>query len=314
MIGTLQTTKIGGKAVDQSTAPSDGDTVNYSVSSGKWEATAAAGGGAASMFGDGSDGDATISSNTDLGSSNIKNYSNLTINSGIELSGDSGVIIRCTGTITFGDSSSAISVSEKGGAGGTSGIQGEGGDGGGLVRIFTAAISGTGKIEANGGAGTSGTAGGSSVQGADGLNDGGNLTAPTKAAGSGGNDNGGAGGGSFDGNGGNSAGGRAGGIGQTGINDRFFIFGNSYGAGGSSSGIGARGGGGGAGMVVIVCLGAIPAVALEADGGDTSSPGGGGGGGSIYVYYGLSNSSTTTVAGGTGHNTGGNGLTGSSPL
>ena len=36
-------------------------------------------------FGDSSDGDVTISSNTDLTTDNVKNYHNLTINSGIVL-------------------------------------------------------------------------------------------------------------------------------------------------------------------------------------------------------------------------------------
>jgi hypothetical protein len=111
-------------------------------------------------FGDGSDGDATIATNTDLGASNIKYYDNLTVNSGITLSGNSPLIIfaKTSVTITGGisvDDAGTGGAQTAGGAGGTSsGTYGTVGAGG------TAGNSGTAGYLSNGTAGGAGGSGG----------------------------------------------------------------------------------------------------------------------------------------------------------
>ena len=94
-------------------------------------------------FGDGSDGDVTLSSNTDI--SELKRYNNLTINSGVTLSSsittESTLMIQVKDTLTI---NGTISMNNKGGIGGaggpapagagpnvTSGIDGEVGSEGG---------------------------------------------------------------------------------------------------------------------------------------------------------------------------------------
>lgn len=268
----------------------------------------------AGIFGDGSDGNAIISSNTDLGSSNVKNYLNLTINSGIELTGDSNMVIRVLETLTFGSATSSINVNGKGGAGGvnTEG-PGNGGAGGGLLRVFANEIVGVGKLQANGEDGVDGTTPtgtSTGLVGADGINDGGILTAPTGGApGTASSNRGGAGGGGLTGNGGDGPNSEAGGVGQTPAIIRTEILRDAQGAGGGAASSFATsslnsGGGGGAGFIVLVCMGAIPAITLEAIGGDggagaSQTGGAGGGAGFILVGFFTSDSSTKTVTGGT---------------
>ena len=124
-----------------------------------------------SDFGTGVDGAATISTNTSLGSD--KNYSDLTINSGITLN-TAGYIVRCTGTLTnngiITSNTAHASAGQSGGTGGTGGGAaytdggsangGSGGSGGGRVRIYAAALINNGIVHANGGSAGGATAGG----------------------------------------------------------------------------------------------------------------------------------------------------------
>lgn len=110
------------------------------------------GAGGANFLGDGSDGDVTISSNTDLGTDNHKQYKNLTIDAGVTLSGDSPFLVRCTGTLTLNGTIEGNEITAT--VGGVNGIPGgDGGDGGqsgGVIIIFCNAIAGTGTINADG--------------------------------------------------------------------------------------------------------------------------------------------------------------------
>ena len=80
-------------------------------------------------YGDGSDGDVTISSNTNL--SEVKRYNNLTINAGQTLSTSAGsyasLIIQVKDTLTI---NGTISMDGKGSAGSAGGVGGSGGGGG----------------------------------------------------------------------------------------------------------------------------------------------------------------------------------------
>ena len=80
-------------------------------------------------FGDGSDGDVTISSGTNI--NEVKRYDNLTINAGQTLSStatsEATLIIQVRNTLTINGS---ISMNDKGAAGGAGGIGGIGGGGG----------------------------------------------------------------------------------------------------------------------------------------------------------------------------------------
>ena len=71
-------------------------------------------------FGDGSDGDVTLSSNTDIGE--LKRYNNLTINSGVTLSSsittESTLMIQVKDTLTI---NGTINMNDKGGIGGAGG-------------------------------------------------------------------------------------------------------------------------------------------------------------------------------------------------
>ena len=77
-------------------------------------------------FGDGSDGDVTISSNTNI--SEVKRYNNLTINAGQTLSSsitsDTSLTIQVKETLTI---NGTISMDGKGGSGGAGGVFGAGG-------------------------------------------------------------------------------------------------------------------------------------------------------------------------------------------
>jgi len=166
------------------------------------------------IFGDGSDGNVTISSNTDLTCDNYKQYNNLTINAGIKLSADSGFILKVRDTLTFGNACSEVSA--NGPAGGTGclcpGRVEDAGDGGGMLFVFANKVPNVGRITANGGSPTdvTGVPTGDSVgcAGTDGNNDG---VVEACSCGCGGNNSGnqgfgGGGGGSFGagGDGGNS--------------------------------------------------------------------------------------------------------------
>jgi len=74
-----------------------------------------------SVYGNGSDGDVTISSNTTL--RRDMNYRNLTVNAGVTLN-TAGHIVRVSGTLT---NNGVITDSVSGGAGGRGGEGGEGG-------------------------------------------------------------------------------------------------------------------------------------------------------------------------------------------
>ncbi len=269
-------------------------------------------------FGDGTDGDVTISSNTDLGSSNFKQYNNLTINSGVSLTGNSGMIIKIKGVLTFGSSTSTINVNGKGGAGGAnSSISAlNGGSGGGMLFVYANTISGTGKIQANGDNGATYTSPGvttSGANGTDGYNDGSvatnskGLTTP-----------GGKGGGASSGNGGDGGGNATGtaGTGFTTIKTQYVS--TTYGAGGAggssdyTSGsiwtvMGSGGGGGG--YLLVMVFDPSTAITLEAKGGNGGNGAqqtgagygaGAGGGGTVILIHSKTNNTSISVAGGTG--------------
>ena len=112
-------------------------------------------------FGDGHDGDVTISSNTTL--TEFKEYNNLTINSGVTLSGDR-IIIQATGTVTV---NGTISVNGGGGSG-------AGGGGGGAGGVGNGGNGSSGGSPANGNQGyginSSGGSGGNGGNGSGGYN------------------------------------------------------------------------------------------------------------------------------------------------
>ncbi|WP_128426283.1 hypothetical protein [Gudongella oleilytica] len=284
------------------------------------------------MFNYASD-DETISSDTSL-SEHINVYNNLTINAGITLSGRSGVTyIFVKETLTI---NGTISASGKGSAGGAiTAPAGSGGNGGGILIILARKILGSGSIKASGADGgdtTSGSA--STTTSTDGtagsfkglsIGAGTSYLAPSapdatrmkKAALAMNlillNDSGGAGGAS----GGkddsstyysNSAGaGGSGIIGQGGAAYRTSVSGNN----------GSPGGGGGGGAVVVLSMETIPAITIEAKGGNAgaivsqsyANPGGGGGGGLISIMA-PGSSATTNAAGGNGGAPGVSGVAG----
>jgi len=108
-------------------------------------------------FGSGQDGDVTISVNTDLGSANFKQYRNLTVNTGIELKGNTQfrLFVRekltLTGNITVNAGAALGGVNPD-----TNGAAGDGGDSGGTILVQAKNIVDTGKIFANGEAGAAG--------------------------------------------------------------------------------------------------------------------------------------------------------------
>lgn len=258
-----------------------------------WYETGSAGSsGTEESFGDGSDGDVIISVNTDLGSSNKKNYKNLTINAGIILSGNSQMVIRVSETLTFVDSSSEISVTGKGGAGGGGGnTAGAGGSGGGDLRVFAKIIIGTGIISSNGVNGVTGTTSSSTAAGANGTLgqvDGKTVTDSNGKGAITTNAAGGGGGALF----GDGATGALGGAGAGGIKlsivfvfTRYaFLIIGAGGGGGSAISPGGFAGGGGAGaggFVFVFSAREIPAITIRANGGaGGGSTAGAGNGGS----------------------------------
>ena len=102
------------------------------------------------LFGDGSDGNVTISSNTDAAVTRAMHYNNLTIDSTFNLYNDSAkiFIIFVKGTLTLNGN---IHMNGKGIAGGEGAT---GGTAGGNLFIFANKIVGNGTISANGVIGT----------------------------------------------------------------------------------------------------------------------------------------------------------------
>lgn len=259
-----------------------------------------------SLFGDGSDGDVTISSNTTLTSD--KFYNNLTIDSTFTLNtGGYRIFVKGTltnnGTIANNGSNGAAVTGGAGGAGVTVGAGkdggtghspgsnggGGGGGGGGVVWIAAKIIATEGTITATGGNGGNAVAPGGAGSGAGAA---GVASSPTFIS-SGTSGAGGAGSG---------AGGAAAGVTATKTNSKFlfpvYTFTDII-TGGTLFG-GASGGGGGANVS-----------------GSIAGGGGGGMGGVIVeIYTALTTSGTRTVTGGTGGtgvnggSSGGNGSSG----
>jgi hypothetical protein len=260
---------------------------------------------------------ATISTNTNL-TSPINVYDNLTIDAGATLIGvPNTTLIYVKGTLTL---NGTISATGKGGAGGNaSNYAGAGGNAGGVLIVMAKKIIGTGSIRANGTNGGNTAAGSASGTGQTNGTAGkfrdaaaqksmAALTVEYCLL----SDIGGGGGQS----------GRtddastylgAGGIGGDGV----------IGAGGGAQSgtvpgnTSSPGGGGGGGAVVIISDEPIPALTLQAIGGNAGSivsqiyanAAGGGGGGLISILA-PSTSATTSVVGGTGGAAGHNGSPG----
>lgn len=290
------------------------------------------------IFGNGQDGTATISVNTDLGTANLKQYVSLTINAGITLSGNSGMAIYIQKTLTLNGIISVNTVNAAGGG----------------VFIFARVTTGSGTITANGSTGGSGQA--PTIEGVTAPSGAGNGTSQSTttvaagglysvdeiarriralislgqisryrvnggAGGSGGaalgvcngcpGSSGGAGGSIFDSGGSGGGGGAAGATGNSG----------STGAGGS---------GGGSGGIIVIATFSIISIIFESKGanggvgGNASgtannggSGGGGGGSGGLIAVISPRFSGTVTLtagtggAGGTASGTGGSGSAGS---
>jgi len=89
-------------------------------------------------WGTGADGAVTISSNTDLGTNPTKNYTDLTINSSVALTGTGCLYIYCSGTCTVNGT-----INMLGKSGGTGGTGGSGaGTGGAVTTAYQADPSG----------------------------------------------------------------------------------------------------------------------------------------------------------------------------
>lgn len=250
-------------------------------------------------FGDGSDGDVTISGDTTL--TNDMNYRNLTIDGGVTLR-TAGYSVRVSGTLV---NNGTISVAGGNGGNGSTGI-GAGGAGG--VQAYPGHRYTLGMATAGGdGEGTSGTGTANGTGGTAGASE---LTvtyAPRilRAGGGGG-------------------GGGAHGVADSAVkNSAGPLAGARGGAGGAATGAGASsrrgaGGGAGGGVIEIWAYTINNAGTITANGGDggngvtsteASGNGGGGGGGCIQIFYHAVTGSglgTRTVAGGAA-GTGGNG-------
>ena len=260
--------------------------------------------GADSLFGDGSDGDITISTTTDYGSSNVKYTDNMTINSGVTLSANSPFIIFATDTITVNGTLS-VHTGNAGGAGGSGGAGGAGGipaggsgqDGGagGTGGNGVAGYINTGST--SGGVGGAGQSGGGQSGGSAGVAGNSNqgtidslilhksivnkLANPIMYASSGCGGGGGGGG----------AGGDAGGAG--------YQAGGAGGAGGSG---GAGGAGGGTIILVAknIIIGASGSIQANGGDGGAGNNGAAGGGGSGGFFPGFSGAGGGGGGGGNG--------------
>lgn len=290
-------------------APAEGEVVTYEAATSKFKNKTAA--SSKAFLGNGSDGEVTISTNTDLGSANKKRYNNLTINAGIILQGNSGMVIAVKATLTFGSATSTIHVDRKGSVGGAGSAGGAGADG------TNAKILGT-LTNTKGIGGTTGQGGGGGALGGDGGR-GGNT------GGLGGSANGipvmaqVSGGGAGGGGGGAGQASNTGGTGGTG-GGILYVFANAISGtgiisadgnvGGDGSGSpgtsGHGGGGGGGGFALVGCYGAIPAITVRARGGaggagqSTGYGGGGGGGGLGVSMSSVSDAATFQVTAGAG--------------
>jgi len=260
------------------------------------------------LFGDATDGDVVISSNTDLGAANDKNYDNLTINAGITLDMNSAGIIRVQNTLQLDGNL----ICDDGAAGGVDAVSdaGDGGPGGGSFQLQVATIKGTGSINVNGidGFASSGQTG--DANGASGTD--GSLRTDTHTGGGGGGSgigHGGGGGGYF-GKGATGVGvnGGPGGVALTSLKDIPFDFYNlptSKGSGGGEGGINTNvrggGGGGGSGGLLLIEAGLIEdACTIAATGGtgglgSGSSPAQGGGGGGGFIFMRIISSSNAIL-------------------
>jgi len=271
--------------------------------------------GIMNLFGDGSDGDVVISSNTTLTSD--KYYNNLTVNSTFTLNTagyrvfvkgtlinngtiacNGGNASNSTGGVAGGGGSTA-----SGGAGGAGGSNaptfgGGGGGGGGVLWISANIISVQGTMQAIGGNGANGVISGGTNVAVNGSN-GGSVTKTMIQSGSGGAA------GVIGGGGGGTAG-SAGTISSSTMNQRTLAAMLPFIDLLSATALG--GGAGGAGGASTVNGGA-----------QAASGGGGGQGGNIFLlYHTIITTGTTTVTGGTGGTgasalgyTGGNGSAGS---
>lgn len=262
------------------------------------------------LFGDGSDGDVTISTNTTLaagtGGVRVMQYNNLTINTGIWLTGNTAdrvLAILVKGKLTL---NGQILMNGRGALGGA-GVVGTGvGLGGGAGAIGAGAGGSSGAIIGGGGGGG----------GAPGLNGstGGNSGATDQWQL----------GGHSRGKGGDGVDGQAGGSGLNYIgsmNSPFIFeilkrfFGAGGGSGGNSSPGGLSGVGGSGGGVIWVeaneiewgASGIISANGINGSGTTSARGGGGGGGGGAaqVVYKTKTGTSVITASGGTGGASGG---------
>jgi hypothetical protein len=278
----------------------DGDMMFWDAESGFWDKRAApvAGG----SFGDGNDGDVTISADTDL--TRNMNYNDLTINSTKTLS-TKGFVVNVKGTLT---NNGTISAKGGDGAAGGTGVGAGGAGGASPYSGDTTPLT----TPTDGGTGGGTSAVGASNQSTSTASD--SILAVTGAlkelrAGGGGN-----GGGAHGVSDGAVRAATAPNCGAKG--------GNGGAATGSGAGTSRRGGGGGSGggVVLIYAETINNAGTITAAGGaggngvtstDASGNGGGGGGGAVILYYRSTTGSgvgTLTAVGGSA-GTGGNGGT-----
>jgi hypothetical protein len=273
-------------------------------------------GSGASFFGDGSDGQVTISSNTTL--SRDMFYAALAVNNGVTLF-TNGFRVFVRQTMTNNGTVAADGGNGANGNDGTSYYTGGGAGGAAGVAAYSSGslpVPPSGKAGGNGGGGGCGVLGGTA--GSPGAN--GNAgDSATKSLGSPGAAGGGAGGGGSGGGGGGGPGGNAGAAGsQSGVAinvprsgiaafnlfDTQPIFAPLSGSAGSSSG---AGGGGGGGAVI------QPGVACVAGGGGGGGGGSGAPGGFVEIFaQRIVNNGTVAARGGSGGNGGQGGTVGGS--
>ena len=266
-------------------APVNNQVLTYDAGTALWKNQAAPGGAKVmrGLFpqGDGSDGTVTISANTDLGSANFKQYTNLTVNAGVNLFGNSPLLIIVKETLTLNGTIHVDGKGELGGPGGGTGNNAAGGNGGGTLIVICNAISGTGILSANGTNGVDGSQDGTQTDNGVAGNNG--ITPDGAVANS-------AGGGGV---GGSSGAGGVGGSAMS-LSERLLALrmpflefrGSGGGEGGVHGGTSNRAGGGaGAGGLAILAVnGATTGVTVRTNGGNggaapPSNSGGGGGGG-----------------------------------
>ena len=263
------------------------------------------------VFGNGSLGDVTISSNTTLsaGTNGIKvlQYNNLTVNSGVYLEGNSAdkvLVILVKNTLTI---NGTIRMDGRGGAGGAG--NSSGGVGGGAGAFGGGGASGIGAAGGGGG-------GGGGAAGADGTSSGGGLGGGTPPYWNTG--------GWSKGKGGDGVGAAAGGngfnyMGNLLVPIHFEIARYLYGGGGGGAGSAGINGGNGGGVIWIeaknIVWGSSGLISCNGtNGGASTVSGGGGAGGFIQIVYesktGTSNFQVKGGLGGRGSYYGGDGADG----